>query len=79
MIFDIGDKAYIVENHSNVREVTVARRTGDMYLVKFGMGSGIQVRHTRLFATKGEAEKTIIPLGKPEEKKRTGYRSPYDF
>ena len=65
----------IVESNRIVREVTVARCSGGMYLIKFAEGGGIQVREHRLFATQEEAE--AGRLGKKEEPKK--YRSPYDY
>ena len=79
MIFKEGDIAYMVEHCHSVRSVVVARRDGDMYLVKTGPESGFMIRHTRLYATKAEAEKQIIPLGKVEKEKKRGFRSPYDY
>ncbi|MCM1096950.1 MAG: hypothetical protein NC427_02675 [Ruminococcus flavefaciens] len=73
--FKAGDKAFIVESNHTVREVTVARRSGGMFLIKFPDGGGIQVREHRLFATREEAEAGI--QGKKEEPRK--YRSPYDY
>ncbi len=77
MAFKIGSKAFMVESNRIVREVTIVKRNGDFYIVRFGNSGGIQVRISRLFATKEEAEAT---LPKSEiTQKRTGYRSPYDY
>ena len=42
--FNSGDKAFIVESNRTVREVTVIRHSGGMYLIRFAEGGGIQVR-----------------------------------
>ena len=76
MIFDVGDTAYIVENCHSVRQVQIAGREGDMYLVKTAPDSGFMIRHTRLYATQEEAKKQIIPLKEVSEQK---HHSPYDY
>ncbi|MDD2979124.1 MAG: hypothetical protein PHN80_04055 [Hespellia sp.] len=72
--FKAGETAYILESNRIVREVTIARASGGMYLIRFVDGGGIQVKEHRLYKTKEEAESNI-PGFKPE---RTG-RSPYDY
>ena len=70
----VGDVAYIVESNRIIREVKIVRCSGGMFLVKFSdTGGGIQVKRHRLFATKEEAENSIV---KPEKKKIT---SPYKY
>lgn len=76
MKFNEGDSAFIVESNRLIREVTILRRRGDLYIVRFkGNNGGIQVRGTRLFATMEEAEQTI-PNVKGTTKRRM---SPYDY
>lgn len=76
MMFKEGSTAFIVESNRLIREVTIVRRTGDLYVVRFtDSNGGIQVRGTRLYSTKEDAEKTI-PNVKGSKK---GYRSPYDY
>ena len=68
----VGDVAYIVESNRIIREVKIVRCSGGIFLVKFpDTGGGIQVKRHRLFATKEEAENSIV---KPEKKMIT---SPY--
>ena len=74
MIFNTGDTAYIIENGIRVKPVKILNRIGDMYTVRIGRGA-ICVRHTRLFASEVEAEKTMAGV----VQKRRGNRSPYDF
>ena len=66
--FKPGDKAFIVESNRTVREVTVIRHSGGMYLIRFAEGGGIQVRGHRLFVSQEEDK---------EMSKR--YRSPYEY
>lgn len=77
MVYDIGSKAFMIESNRIIREVTVVKRRGDFYIVRFGNSGGIQIRGSRLFATVEEAE-AILP-NKAKTQKRTGYRSPYDY
>lgn len=76
MMFKEGSTAFIVESNHLIREVTVVKCKGDMYIVKFtNSNGGIQIRGTRLYSTREGAEKTI-PNVKGSKK---GYRSPYDY
>ena len=73
--FKEGDTAYIVESNAIVREVKIAKFSGDLYLIRFPESNGgIKVRESRLFATKADAEAAT----------RTGkaagsYKSPWDY
>lgn len=70
----VGDTAYIVESNRIIREVKIIRCSGGIFLVKFpDTGGGIQVKRHRLFATREEAENSIV---KPEKKKIV---SPYKY
>lgn len=72
----VGDTAYIVESNRYVREVEIRKCSGGMFLVRFtDTGGGIQVKAHRLFATREDAEKSIIE--RPVEKKVQG-KNPYD-
>ena len=44
MTFEIGSTAYIVESNRIIREVTIVKRNGDFYIIRFGTRGGIQVR-----------------------------------
>lgn len=60
MIFEIGSKAFIIESGRIIREVTILKRTGDFYIIRFDDGrGGIRVRSSRLYCSKGEAEAII--------------------
>ena len=76
MTFEEGSHAYIVENGWNIREVTIVRRSGEFYIVRFNDKGGVKLRGSRLYAAQEEAEKS---LPKEEKQKGMGYRSPYDY
>ena len=59
MKFEIGSIAYIVESNRIVSEVTVVRQSGDFYTVRFGTNGGIQVRSSRLFVSREDAEESL--------------------
>lgn len=76
MVFKEGTSAFIVESNRLVRKVTVKRRLGDFYVVKFvDSNGGIQLRGNRLFATREDAEQTI-PNVKGIKKR---YLSPHEY
>ncbi|MDD6465448.1 MAG: hypothetical protein PUF75_05875 [Coprococcus sp.] len=71
-----GDTAYIVESNRFVREVTIVRVSGGIYLIRFkDSGGGIQVKKHRLYATREDADNNI----KKEQPQPKSYRSPYDW
>ena len=72
---EVGSRVFIVESNCTITEVVVAARRGDFYTVRFLNGGAIQLRQSRIFLSREEAEKKI-PV-KIEEKSR--YYSPYDF
>ena len=76
---EVGDKAFIIESNRIVREVIVLKRSRDFYTVRFveNTSGGIQLRASRLFSSKEEAQ-SYLPK-KQQVQKRTGYRSPYDY
>lgn len=59
MTFEIGSTAYIVESNRIIREVTIVKRNGDFYIIRFGTRGGIQVRNKRLFASYEDADSFI--------------------
>ena len=70
----VGDTAYIVESNRIIREVKIIRCSGGMFLVKFSdTGGGIQVKRHRLFATREEAENSVVTT----EKKKSS-TNPYE-
>ena len=76
MMFKESTFAFIVESNRLVREVEIAKKTGNLYIVRFtDNNGGIQVRGSRLFSTKDETEKSVQNVR--ENKKR--YLSPYEY
>ena len=75
---EVGDKAFIIESNRIVREVIVLKRSRDFFTVRFvkNTSGGIQLRASRLFSSKEEAQSC---LPKKQVQKRTGFRSPYDY
>ncbi len=72
---EVGSHVFIVESNRTITEVVVAARRGDFYTVRFLNGGAIQLRQSRIFLSREEAEKKI--LARSEEKRR--YHSPYDY
>lgn len=74
--FEVGDTAYLIESNRTIREVSVVKCNGDLYVIRFANGGGIQVKSHRLFISIEEAEQQI-PTKKYTENKMI--RSPYDY
>ena len=72
---EVGSHVFIIESNRTITEVVVAARRGDFYTVRFLNGGAIQLRRSRIFVTKEEAE-SALPV-KTETMRR--YRSPYDY
>ena len=75
--FKAGDKAYIVESNRIIRECMIIRVYGNLYIIKFQNGGGIQVPRHRLFPSKEEAEESVPTIA--VEKKQRKYQSPYEY
>lgn len=71
---EVGSHVFIIESNRTITEVVVVARQGNFYTVRFLTGGAIQLRRSRIFSTREEAE-TKIPT-RAEEKRR--FRSPYD-
>ena len=68
--WNAGDKAYIIENNINTREVKIVKVAAGFATVRFVTGSGgTRVRESRLFSTKEEAEASLSVY---EDKKPVG-------
>jgi hypothetical protein len=77
MTFKVGEKAYIVENHSYVTPVVILRSYGDFYTVAAG-GAGINLRASRLFRKREDAE-AKLPRRERMVTGGTNYSSPYSY
>ena len=80
--YNVGDTVYFVESQRIIREVKIIKCGGGFYTMKFvdadGSG-GIRLRENRLFATKEEAENSILKSQPaPAAQKERRYRSPWD-
>ena len=80
--YNAGDTAFIVESQRIIREVRIISRGGGFYTMKFvdaDSSGGIRLRENRLFATKEEAENSILKSQPaPAAQKERRYRSPWD-
>ena len=64
--FKAGDKAYIVENNRIVRQCTVVKvSAGNLIVIRFDNGGGIQVRKKRLFRNRQIIMRSDIKLPQP--------------
>lgn len=75
--FKAGDKAYIVESNRTIRECKIVRASGNLFIIRFLDGGGIQLPAHRLFTTKEAAEDSIPKVA--AEKQQRKYHSPYDY
>lgn len=73
--YKVGDTVYLIESNRLIRECTVKRVSGNLYVVRFANGGGIQVKEHRLFATQEEAESSRLV----KEVAKTNYRSTYEY
>lgn len=71
--YKAGDKVYIIESNRIVRECTIVRDHGDLYIIKFDNGGGIQIKVHKLFRSKEEAEEN---LPKPKSRSKQKNTSP---
>lgn len=54
-----GDAVWIIESNINVRSATLMRMNGNLALIKFENGGGIQIPMKRLFHNENEARKAL--------------------
>lgn len=55
----IGDTVYIITNNRNIEEATLKRVSGNICLIRFKSGGGIQLPKGRLFETQEQAQEHI--------------------
>lgn len=72
---EVGSHVFIIESNHTITEVVVAARRGDFYIVKFLNGGAIQLRKSRIFSTKEDAERKIPVRAEAKH----SCRSPYDY
>lgn len=58
--YNIGQKVYIIENASFVKEVIIVGFASGFYTIKYPNGKGaFRVRESRLYATEQEAKQSL--------------------
>lgn len=55
----VGDTVYIITNNRNIEEATLKRISGNLCLIRFRSGGGIQLPKGRLFETQEQAQEHI--------------------
>lgn len=55
----VGDTVYIITNNRNIEEATLRRISGNLCIVRFNKGGGIQIPKSRLFETQEQAQEHI--------------------
>lgn len=80
MAFREGDQAFIIENNSHVTPVYIVRKDGDFYTIEFSNYSRINLRESRLYYTREDAENKIrrTPFVR-RQVNSNGYTSPYKY
>lgn len=72
---EVGSHVFIIESSRIITEVVIAARRGDFYTLRFLNGGAIQLRRSRIFLTREEAQEKIPILVRMKRK----FRSPYDY
>lgn len=72
---EVGSHVFIIESSRIITEVVIAARRGDFYTLRFLNGGAIQLRRSRIFLTREEAQEKIPVLVRMKRK----FRSPYDY
>ena len=72
---EVGSRVFIIESNRIITEVVAAARQGDFYTVRFLNGGAIQLRRSRIFSSREEAEMQL--QGRNVTKRSS--RSPYDL
>lgn len=74
---EIGSHVFIIESNRVITEVVVTANRGDFCVLRFPSGGGaIQLRKSRVFASKEDAE---MQLPKKELVQSGFHRSPYYY
>lgn len=72
---EVGSHVFIIESSRIITEVVIAARRGDFYTLRFLNGGAIQLRRSRIFLTREEAQEKMPALVGMKRK----VRSPYDY
>ena len=73
---EVGSHVFIIESNRIITEVVVTADRGDFCVLRFPSGGAIQLRRSRVFASKGDAE---MQLQKKEPVQSGFHRSPYYY
>lgn len=72
--YKAGDKVCIIESNRIVRECTIVHGHGDLYIIRYDNGGGIQIKVHRSFGSKEEAEENLLKPKTGANRKNTGSR-----
>ena len=73
---EIGSHVFIIESNQIVTEMIVAAKRGEFYTLRFLNGGAINLRQSRIFSSKEEAEKKI---SKSVSCCKRRFHSPYEY
>lgn len=73
---EIGSHVFIIESNRIITEVVVTANRGDFCVLRFPSGGAIQLRKSRVFASKEDAE---MQLQKKEPVQSGLHRPPYYY
>ena len=73
---EIGSHVFIIESNRIVTEVIVTAERGDFCVLRLPSGGAIQLRRSRIYETKAEAE---MQIPKAEPVQSSFHRSPYYY
>ena len=74
--FGIGSHVFIIESNRIITEMVVTANRGDFCVLRFPSGGAIQLRKSRVFVSKEDAE---MQLPKKEPVQSGFHRSPYHY
>lgn len=73
---EIGSHVFIIESNRTITKVIVTADRGDFCVLRFPSGGAIQLRKSRVFASKEDAEMQIL---KKEPVQSGFHRPPYYY
>lgn len=73
---EVGSHVFIIESNRIITEVVVTANRGDFCVLRFPSGGAIQLRRSRIFASREDAE---MQLSKNELEQGAFHRSPYYY
>ena len=73
---EVGSHVFIIESNRIITEVVVTANRGDFCVLRLPSGGAIQLRKSRVFASKEEAE---MQIPRKEPAQSSFHRSPYYY